>query len=144
MYNNYYMNRVSGYTISCHVCNDNNTLTDNIRKRTVTIIKYISGFLTNSSLATTKYGMNQAAFTDWNFVMFTYHGGKTTLDYCAAWCRINRESTTYPNCNVFVHDSVNSRCYMGDIDMTGAPIHYLSGIRDVYYEIGIILEKTKD
>jgi hypothetical protein len=119
------------------------TLTDNRRKRrAVNIVKYISGFLTNSSLATTKYGMSQTAHSDWDFIMYTYHGGKTTLDYCAAWCRINRQSTTYPNCNVFVHDSVNSRCYVGDLDKIGAPIYVTSVSSDVYYDRGMILEIT--
>jgi hypothetical protein len=80
--------------------------------------------------------MSPTAKTDWDFFMFTYHGGHPTIDSCAAWCRINRESPTYPKCNVFVHNPTHSHCYMGDIDKTGAPLYGLSGTSNVYFDLG--------
>jgi hypothetical protein len=94
----------------------------------------ISGFLTNSTLADAKYGMAQMEQTKWNFFMFTYDSAPTTVDFCAAWCRLHYESTTYPKCNVFVFDG--STCYIGDITKTAAYNVGPAGKSDVYYDIG--------
>jgi hypothetical protein len=94
----------------------------------------ISGFLTNSTLADTKYGMTQMERTKWNFFMYTSYTAPTTVDFCAAWCRLLRHSSSYPKCNVFVFDGTN--CYVGVITKTAAYNTGPAGISDVYYDKG--------
>jgi hypothetical protein len=81
--------------------------------------------------------MTQMKQTKWNFFMYTYSNGPTTVDHCAAFCRLHRQSASYPKCDVFVFDPVASTCYMGVISKK-SPVNYNgpTGTSDVYYDKG--------
>jgi hypothetical protein len=66
--------------------------------------------------------------------MYASYTAPSTVDFCAAWCRLLRHSASYQKCNVFVFDG--TRCYVGDIIKTNAYNTGPAGISDVYYDKG--------
>ena len=104
----------------------------------LTLLKTISGFLHNSSLASTKHAMTKSEQSLWQNKIY-HQEPASSLDHCAAICRISFFSNYH--CDVFSWDGTT--CHIGKNDKTTHTHNVASGVSQIYIDPGITIQKNE-